>query len=54
MTMATVTKTTISVAELDEMIEHQTLLLLLDVRKQGELQRWQFAGRNLFESVHIT
>jgi glyoxylase-like metal-dependent hydrolase (beta-lactamase superfamily II)/rhodanese-related sulfurtransferase len=53
MTMATLTKTTISVAELDEMIERGESFLLLDVRNQDEFERWKIEGRNPFETVHI-
>ena len=51
--MATLTKTTISVAELDEMIERGDSFLLLDVRNQDEFERWKIEGRNPFETVHI-
>ena len=51
--MATLTKTTISVAELDEMIERGDSFLLLDVRNQDEFERWKIEGRTPFETVHI-
>ena len=50
--MAILTKTTISVAELDEMIERGDSFLLLDVRNQDEFDRWRIEGRNPFETVH--
>jgi glyoxylase-like metal-dependent hydrolase (beta-lactamase superfamily II)/rhodanese-related sulfurtransferase len=53
MTMATLTKTAITVAELDEMIERGDSFLLLDVRNQDEFERWKIEGRNPFETVHI-
>jgi glyoxylase-like metal-dependent hydrolase (beta-lactamase superfamily II)/rhodanese-related sulfurtransferase len=53
MTMATLTKTAITVAELDEMIERGDLFLLLDVRNQDEFERWKIEGRNPFETLHI-
>jgi glyoxylase-like metal-dependent hydrolase (beta-lactamase superfamily II)/rhodanese-related sulfurtransferase len=53
MTMATLTKTAITVAELDEMIERGESFLLLDVRNQDEFERWKIEGRNPFETVHI-
>ncbi len=46
--MATLTKTTISVAELDEMIERGESFLLLDVRNQDEFERWKIEGRTPF------
>ena len=51
--MATLTKTTITVAELDERIERGDSFLLLDVRNQDEFERWRIEGRNPFETVHI-
>ncbi|GIV07059.1 MAG: hypothetical protein KatS3mg017_0261 [Fimbriimonadales bacterium] len=51
--MATMTKTTISVAELDQMIERGDSFLLLDVRNQDEFDRWKIEGRNPFETLHI-
>jgi glyoxylase-like metal-dependent hydrolase (beta-lactamase superfamily II)/rhodanese-related sulfurtransferase len=53
MTMATLTKTAITVAELDEMIERGDSFLLLDVRNQDEFERWKIEGRNPFETLHI-
>jgi glyoxylase-like metal-dependent hydrolase (beta-lactamase superfamily II)/rhodanese-related sulfurtransferase len=53
MTMATLTKTTITVAELDERIERGDSFLLLDVRNQDEFERWRIEGRNPFETLHI-
>jgi rhodanese-related sulfurtransferase len=53
MTMATLTKTAITVAELDEMIERGESFLLLDVRNQDEFERWKIEGRNPFETLHI-
>jgi rhodanese-related sulfurtransferase len=51
--MATLTKTAITVAELDEMMERGDSFLLLDVRNQDEFERWKIEGRNPLETVHI-
>ncbi|MFQ3610290.1 MAG: MBL fold metallo-hydrolase [Fimbriimonadales bacterium] len=51
--MATLTKTAITVAELDEMIERGDNFLLLDVRNADEFERWKIEGRNPFETLHI-
>lgn len=51
--MGTMTKTAITVAELDEMIERGESFLLLDVRNQDEFERWKIEGRNPFETIHI-
>lgn len=51
--MGTLTKTAITVAELDEMIERGESFLLLDVRNQDEFERWKIEGRNPFETIHI-
>lgn len=51
--MTALTKTTITVAELDEMIERGESFLLLDVRNQDEFERWKIEGRNPFETLHI-
>lgn len=51
--MSTLTKTAITVAELDEMMERGEPFLLLDVRNQDEFERWKIEGRNPFETIHI-
>lgn len=51
--MITHTKTSITVADLDSMIERGDSFLLLDVRNQDEFERWKIEGRNPFDTVHI-
>lgn len=53
MQMATITKTTINVAELDQMIERGDTFTSLDVRNQDEFERWIIEERNPFEVIHI-
>ncbi len=51
--MVAETKTSITVSELDEMIERGDSFLLLDVRNPDEFARWRIEGRNPVEIVHI-
>ncbi len=51
--MGTIVKTSLNVAELDEMLMRGEPFLLLDVRNQDEFERWKIEGRNPVETIHI-
>jgi glyoxylase-like metal-dependent hydrolase (beta-lactamase superfamily II)/rhodanese-related sulfurtransferase len=51
--MTTITKTSVTVDELKQMLDSGEPFVLLDVRNDDEFERWRIEGRYPFETVHI-